>query len=466
MQFDRLRFDARRKARKFVQWLLGRGKIFRTVALCFAGLLMVVFVLGFVPFSSPILKQKVETIIKESFAESCSIEKLTITLWAGVTVKKVQCAWRDPTGVFYTCLIPEAGISYHALPLIFKQLIIKNITLEQPRFMCKLPAQPLGADKPRGPFSIDKFTDALAGFPYRVLISNITLSKARLSVTQERSVIMDCKGVGLSMKVGFDRGLTLKGSCGADSVALIDAWHATDLRAGITINGPRIALNDCKADCYGGRVSFKAAADLSRSLLENASIAAAHIKLDRWYADEKAGPGRLSGKLDMSMTFEQSALDLDSLKARGTAAITNVAANDLPIQKNLLVNLAVPKLATMHFSKISSDLQLGKGKIYNEKTRGEGDPMDFAAAGRVDMKGYFSERINAEFSGDFMRTLPPFVQKSLLPVEGDPDKRAFNCSASGTFKNPHVSVDQRIVDRAVGNVIDEIGKGLGRLFGK
>jgi hypothetical protein len=82
------------------------------------------------------------------------------------------------------------------------------------------------------------------------------------------------------------------------------------------------------------------------------------------------------------------------------------------------------------------------------------------------MKGYFSERINAEFSGDFMRTLPPFVQKSLLPVEGDPDKRAFNCSASGTFKNPHVSVDQRIVDRAVGNVIDEIGKGLGRLFGK
>jgi hypothetical protein len=118
----------------------------------------------------------------------------------------------------------------------------------------------------------------------------------------------------------------------------------------------------------------------------------------------------------------------------------------------------VPKLATMHFSRISSDLDLGNGKIRTENVMGEGDPMDFKAGGWVDMSGNFSERVNAEFSGELMRELPPLFRESLLPVEGDPDKRAFTCSASGTFKKPRVSVDQRIVNRAVGNIITEIGK--------
>jgi hypothetical protein len=183
-----------------------------------------------------------------------------------------------------------------------------------------------------------------------------------------------------------------------------------------------------------------------------------HVKLDQWYADEKAGPGRLSGKLDASMDFQSGPLCMDSLKARGRILVTGVAASDLPLQKNLLVALMVPKLAAMHFSRISSDLDLKKGKIYTENVKGEGDPMEFKADGWVDMDGYFSERITAEFTGEFMSALPPFFRKSLLPVEGDPDKRAFTCSASGTFKKPHVTVDQRIVNRAVGNIITEIGK--------
>jgi hypothetical protein len=158
------------------------------------------------------------------------------------------------------------------------------------------------------------------------------------------------------------------------------------------------------------------------------------------------------------MDFRPSLLCVDSLKASGAIKITGVAASDLPLQKNLIVVIAVPKIATMRFSRISSDLDLKNGKIFTENIKGEGDPMDFKADGWVDMDGRFSERVNAEFSGEFMRTLPSLFQKSLLPVEGDPDKRAFTCTASGTFKNPHVSVDQRIVNRAVGNIITEIGK--------
>jgi hypothetical protein len=458
MHFERLKWDMKRSGKKSMRWLRERGKTARTIGLFACGILILAFLLGFVPFSNQGLKIQVERILKESFVDSCAIDKLTITLWTGVSVKNIRFAWRDPSGASYSCCVPRAGVSYYALPVLFKRLIIKNITLERPRLTYNIPATPLAPPAPPRPFSMDKLSDALAGFPYSVFIRNITLSKARVVVTQKRATLMDCKGIGLSMKIGLDRGIALEGACEADSICLIDAWRLTRLKAGIRVSGLAVTLDNCRAECYGGRISAKASADLAQGTLVECGVSLSHVKLDQWYSAEKAGPGRLTGKLDASMDFRRSALCVDSLAAKGKIKITGVIASDLPLQKNLIVVLAVSKLTTMRFSRISSDLDLKKGKIYTENVTGEGDPMDFKADGWVDLNGYFSERINAEFSGEFMGSLPPFFRKSLLPVEGDPDKRAFTCSASGTFKNPRVSVDQRIVNRAVGNIITEIGK--------
>jgi hypothetical protein len=458
MHFDRLKWDIKRSCKKAMQWLCGWGKTARTLGFIAFGILMLIFLLGFVPFSNQALKIKVERILKETFVDSCAIDKLTITLWTGVSVKNIRFAWRDPSGSSYSCSLPRAGVSYYAFPVLFKRLIVKNITLERPLLTCNIPAAPLAPPVPHQPLSMDKLSDALAGFPYTVFVRNITLSKARVLVIQKRSTLMDCKGIGLSMKIGLDRSIALEGACEADSVCLLDAWRLTRLKAGLRVKGLSVMLDNCKAECYGGRISVKAMVDMAQGTLEECGFSVSHVKLDQWYADEKAGPGRLSGKLDASMDFQRGPLCMDSLKAKGRILVTGVAASDLPLQKNLLVALMVPKLAAMHFSKISSDLDLKKGKIYTENVTGEGDPMDFKADGWVDMDGYFSERINAEFTGEFMRALPPLFQKTLLPVEGDQDKRAFTCSASGTFKKPHVTVDQRIVNRAVGNIITEIGK--------
>ena len=458
MHFDTLKWDIKRSCKKAMQWICGWGKIARTLGFIAFGILMLIFLLGFVPFSNQALKIKVERILKETFVDSCTIEKLTITLWTGVSVKNISFAWRDPSGASYGCSVPRASVSYHVLPIIFKHLIIKNITLETPCITCDVPSAPVVSNTPHEQFSLDKLSDALAGFPYTVFVRNIALSKARVLVTQKRATVMDCKGIGLSMKIRLDRSIALDGACEADSICLLDAWRLTRLKAGLRIKGLAVMLDNCRAECYGGRISVKAMVDMAQGTLEECGFSVSHVKLDQWYADEKAGPGRLSGKLDASMDFQSGPLCMDSLKARGRILITGVAASDLPLQKNLLVALMVPKLAAMHFSRISSDLDLKKGKIYTENVKGEGDPMEFKADGWVDMDGYFSERINAEFTGEFMRALPPFFQKSLLPVEGDPDKRAFTCSASGTFKKPHVTVDQRIVNRAVENIITEIGK--------
>ena len=418
MHFDRLKWDIKRNWKKARQWLSERGKTARKIGFFMMGVLVLVFLLGFVPFSNQALKTKVERILKESIVDSCSIDKLTITLWTGVSVKNIRCAWRDPSGASYCCSIPRAVVSYHVLPILFKRLIIKNITLERPQFTCNLPSAPTTPGAPHEGFSFDKLSDALAGFPYTVFVRNITLFKARVLVTQKRETVLDCRGIGLSMKVGVDRSIALDGAFDADTVGLLDAWHLTRFKARLSVKGPRVTLASCKAESYGGKINVNARANLAAGALEDLGIAVSRVKLDQWYSDEKAGPGRLTGKLDASMDFSRSALCVDSLAAKGKIKITGVTASDLPLQKNLIVVLAVPKLTTMRFSRISSDLDLKKGKIYTENVTGEGDPMDFKADGWVDLNGYFSERINAEFSGEFMGSLPPFFRKSLLPVEG------------------------------------------------
>lgn len=458
MRFDRLKWDLKRSGKKALRWLRGQRKTARTIGFFIVGIFALVFLLGFFPFSNRALKIKVERILKESFVDSCAIDKLTITLWTGISAKNIQCAWHDPSGASYGCSIPAARASYQVLPILFKRLIIKNITLERLRLSSAVPSAPMFPNVSHERFSLDRLSDALAGFPYTVFIRNVTLSKARVLVTQKRKTVVDCRGIGLTMKIGFDRRVTLDGRCEADSMGLLGAWRVTRLKAGLTVRGTKATVANCKAECYGGKISVKAAVDLEQGVLDELGITVSHVNLDQWYADEKPAPGRLTGSLDAFMNFRPSVLCVDSLKAGGRITITGIAAFDLPLQKNLIVVLTVPKLAAMHFSKISSDLDLDKGKIFTENIIGEGDPMDFKADGWVDMEGRFSEHVDAEFSGEFMRMVPSLFQKSMLPVEGDPDKRAATGTASGTFKSPHISIDQRIINRAVGNIFSEIGK--------
>jgi hypothetical protein len=279
-----------------------------------------------------------------------------------------------------------------------------------------------------------------------------------MAILREGRLSLSCNQAALSMKVGLKRTLSVAGRLNVAEVEIPKTGRVGNVKASLRVNGSEIAIDNFRASAYGGVVTVKGKADLSKNFLEGLEMTIDNMKIGEWYRLSGAGPGELNGKLDASMKLASSALVADSLTGNGWVKLSDVSSRGIPLQKNLLVLLFIPKLATMKFSSIYSELSLKKSKLYNVKCTGKGDPLDFNANGWVGLSGGIFQDAEGVFSGDFVRGLPPIVKNSLLPVPGDNEKRLFKCTISGTFQKPSCRVDERIQQQAVHNVFDAIGR--------
>ncbi len=437
-----------------------------SVLLVLAGLLACIIVVGFIPFSNTALKNKAEQLLKESLSGQCAIGKLKITLWKGVIIQDVRYRSFDAEkgSLEISCTVPRITVSYILIPLLFKHLIVNTISLEKPEITIGLPEPDSRKNKQSEAFSIAAFSRVLATVPYTVLVRNISISDARVNVGQNGREYFAGKGMDFSLKVGLNRELTLDGRLGVSEMLLFKTCRLTNGKASVRVKGSNVTVHDCRATVYGGELSVKGEADLNGSIVRSLSLSLTDMKLEEWQHESGTGKAEVTGKIKASVDCDESALSLDSLRGKGWVRASGVSARGTSLQKSLVLRLAIPKLETLKFSTIYTDLNIKNGKMATRNFHGKGDPLDFSADGWVDFKGRFFERIDGVFSADFTRSLPDIVRNSLLPVEGNADKRSFKCTLGGTMENPQLEVDQRIVNRAVGNVFDAIGRSLGNLF--
>jgi hypothetical protein len=436
------------------------------VAVALLGLIACIIVIGFIPFSNAMLKNKAQQLLKESLSGQCTIGKLRVTLWKGVLLNDVSYRSVGPekNTVNVNCVIPRITISYYLIPLLFKHLIINTIDLENPDVTIDLPEPGERNNKRSEVFSVAAFSRVIATIPYTVLVRKISITNARARIGRRSGDYCAGKGVDFSMKVGLNRELTLDGRFGAAEMMVSGAWKLTHAKASVRVKGTQVSLYDCRAGVYGGELTVKGAADFGTEVIHSLSVSLTDVKLDEWQREGGAGRGELTGKIKASLECDESVLCLDSIKGKGWIKATGVSLRGTSLQKSLVLRLAIPKLETLRFYTIYSDLSIKNSKIYTRKFYGKGDPLDFTADGWADFNGRFDERIDGVFSADFSRSLPEIVRNSLLPVEGSKDKCSFKCTIGGTIDNPQLEVDQRIVKRAVSNVFDAIGKSLGNLF--
>ncbi|MCU0608438.1 MAG: AsmA-like C-terminal region-containing protein [Chitinispirillaceae bacterium] len=436
-----------------------------------AAIMLSAFLAGFLPLSPPALKHTAEKIVA-GLVDSCSIGNVTVTLWSGISLNHVSCSWHDAANQSFSCAIPRIAVSYHLLPLLFQNCIVKEIRIEKPDIYCILPSNPPGTRAPAAAlFSADSLSKQLAAIPFTVIIRSISLSEAHITVLQKKQALAEVTGLDCSMKIKLKRTLNIEGKCTIADIALVNQWHLTKLKCDFHLAGLTAVIDRCGADCYGGRVTLDGSLDLAKNSLESLRLSAKGLHLDQCYAAAKAGPGTVTGTLTAAMTFHKSQLFTDSLKAKGHLKISDLSASNLPIQKTLFVGLFIPKMASLKFSRISSDLVLGRGRLHTENFNGFGDVLDFKAHGSIGLNGYVNEKVTVIFSRDFTRTLPDLVRTSLLPVP--PDRRSFSCTVRGFMQNPLVAVDQRIINRTAANALNsdgvkktfgKIGKSIGKLF--
>ena len=439
-------------------------KLITSALIVTASVLGIIIIAGFIPYSTAMLRDKVEKVCEKTFVDSCSIKRITLTPWLGFSIDSLKLLKRD-NGIVLQAVVPHVRLSYHIVPLLFRCVIIKNFACKQPKLHIVLPG-PRSAPKQEGKrFSVEDARQAISNFPFTVAVRAISIDKGDFSVDQPHGQpLVAGTGVDISMKVTYAKTLLLAGTITGRKVCLAGLWDITDFRAKLDVQDFNVTLSNCSGDFYGGKIGASGNADLALGLLETFNFEVSHVNMKKLYDGSRIGQGECSGRLDGRLGLEKSVLVSDSLKGNGNAVLSNLNVHDLPIQKNLVVLIAIPKLKNISFPRFRTSLVVRNGKIFTPDISGDGDLLEIRSEGYVAFNGYFSEQCDGIFSRDFVGNLPSIVERSLDDAEDG--KKSFKCKVSGTFKNPQVDVDQKIVHRAVGNVINDVVKGLGQFFKK
>jgi len=207
-------------------------------------------------------------------------------------------------------------------------------------------------------------------------------------------------------------------------------------------------------DFCNGKISVTAQSDLKDNLLKYLNIDIGNINLNKVYELSQINKGKIEGILNSKVKFTNCYLAYDSLKGFGNFNIANLKINDLPIQRNLLVLIAVPQLKSIVFSKISSKLEIKAKKIYMQNIEGQGEPIDLFSEGWIDFNAYFCYKIKGIFSKNLIASFHRIILNSL--EDCDDGRKAFNCTVYGNFSNPHIEIDQKIQAKALRNIVTEI----------
>jgi hypothetical protein len=431
-----------------------------TVISIVIGLAACIVLIGFIPFSSKILTSKVELLLRESVSGNCEMGGLKVILWKGIIINKMRYSSKDTLrdGPKITCEIPRVTVSYFLFPLFFKHLIINTIVFEKPIVEVVSPPDVGKVKKKKsGEFSAAALKQTLSSLPYTVLVRKIAIEDGRITLKRNIQPIVCGKGIDMTISAGFDHGVSLTGKLNASSLTFSENIPFTGCKGSFKGTTTELAISDFRAGFHGGELTLNGSIDPATGNLKFCTLALNDMKLEDWYRISAGGNGELTGVVNGYLALEKSILQVDSLKGKGWIKARSVATQGTPMHKNLVVRLVVPKLETLKFHTVQTDLIIQKGKILTNKFSGKGDPLDFTANGWFGMDGRLLERIEGVFSADFSTGLPPIVRNSLLPVDKEPDKRAFKCTVQGTLSNPQLEIDQRIVNRAMDNIFDAIG---------
>jgi hypothetical protein len=439
--------------RKILSWYSLHKRLCKALVLWSGIPIGIIIVVGFIPFSNNMLREKVESVLENSSFSGCSIKRVSLTPWLGFSIDGLKLTKTDGF-TRWEANVPHIRLSYRIIPLIFHYVTIKKFAHEDPRMRLVL-TPPHAPNPPQVmAFSVEDVKNIFTDSPLSVAVKNISVVKGTVSIVRNGKSVIDGQGVNVVIHVRHKKAFALSGSASARRLTLGGLWDIENIRLDLRVNGLTTILENCKGDFYGGRLSASGNADLEQNTLGEFRAELSNVNLAALYRGARINQGKCEGRLDAKIAFRKSVLAEDFLAGSGRLRMSRVEVSDLPIQNTLIVFVAVPQIKSIAFSSITTDLEIRNGKIYTPSVRGDGYPLEIRADGWVGFDGYFSEKMNGVFAADLARNFHSVIANSLDDA-GD-GKKSFTCTIFGKFKNPQIDIDGKIQQRAFGNVLNEI----------
>jgi hypothetical protein len=439
--------------RKFLGFLERNNKILKKIFLIFLFLFLFILVIGYIPISSNLLKTKLIKEIEGITNAKCSLTRISVTLWRGFIIENFFLEKNDNL-ISYTISIPKINLSYNIFLLVFKCLIIKDFHLEKPQLNINFYKAKNNSKDLKASFDFSYIINSNKFFNFSVIIKKFSCKSALIYIKKDKKDFVSFLNLSSQIKLNFSKQIKCDGKITCKNIFFQKKWKVENFYNYFSQKDSYFTIEKCKMDFCNGKISVTAQSDLKDNLLKYLNIDIGNINLNKVYELSQINKGKIEGILNSKVKFTNCYLAYDSLKGFGNFNIANLKINDLPIQRNLLVLIAVPQLKSIVFSKISSKLEIKAKKIYMQNIEGQGEPIDLFSEGWIDFNAYFCYKIKGIFSKNLIASFHRIILNSL--EDCDDGRKAFNCTVYGNFSNPHIEIDQKIQAKALRNIVTEI----------
>ncbi|MDR2578255.1 MAG: AsmA-like C-terminal region-containing protein [Chitinispirillales bacterium] len=413
-------------------------KIF-TLALFLVSLLILA---GFMPIGFGALTGVAESALREAGADSVSVGGVSVALWTGVRVKNLEAYKRISANEDYRVYAPRVDISCNLLRMGIAAIASGDLFTpgrDMFREVYEKPLELLG----------DLSSQMMSLRPFR----KVTLHGAGISFTNKSGPWISAGGMSASVS---SKGKSLDGKVNVTEASVPSLAKIKNFSIRLQAENGRLDLAQGSGSVFGGKFYAELSLDLNNLQILSGSTTIKGLDLDKFTVGTGFSPGSVSGKLNLEAQVEPGPADFDSIRAKGSAVVTELTAVEIALQRTPAVSQVSRDLRTLLFSEVKSDFHLAGGRVNFDEITGTGEVMSFRSTGWIDFEGRMRQNLVGEFSENFTKRLPRLIRNSLEPTEEGGGR--FKCGISGTFHRPRVEIDRSMYDRAVGGFFRDLFK--------
>jgi hypothetical protein len=406
------------------------------------GLVLTVFILGFVPVSFPAITRKVVELARRTGVDSCTVGTVRVALWKGITLHHVG---------FVNKIGPDRRMRVQAKTITLRG----NLAAAFLKFKKMDRSVFAPAASAKGPTrTFRQWCGMFAGMG-----RGISFSGAEFVIVENSRPVINGSDVSIDLSFS-EKG---KGDFdGTFSSSLLKPAGFPPLRqvsGAFSYAAADLSLARCKGRFCDGKIRCDARFNLARRALAGVTFTMNSFDFDEWYKFADSSGGRLSGRADCHLALDSSALAVDSLRGKGSFLVSRMDIRGFPFQNTLVSMLAYPGLAHLRFRKFKAEGTIKpKGVIATEAT-GEGDSLGVKASGWFSTRGRLDQKLLCTVARIAVPTLSDFARKTL--EETKDGGRVLRLRVSGDVDNPTIVIDSKaILQKAVQNMFEEVKNNL------
>lgn len=174
---------------------------------------------------------------------------------------------------------------------------------------------------------------------------------------------------------------------------------------------------------------------------------------------------KLEGELSGTLNLSGSLTSVSQVSGFGSAKLEDVWISGLPVQSTAFFQEFAPGFDRLEFDEIKIDtLSVHKNALRFRDLKAKSKRLEFQSQGFLNLDGTMRLQIEGTMPGEEVQKLPVLTQMAVKNFNDSTGTGNFGVVISGTLDKQVLTPTGDQVGKAVGNQLQELGRGLKRLF--